>query len=266
MVGMSEITQTFHALNESGEGALVTYLMAGDPDSERTVEYIGALADGGADIVELGVPFTDPVADGPTIQEAEQRALRSQTTLEDVFAIASKSKARYGVPIILMSYFNPVYKYGIGDFMQRCSDSGVNGLIVPDVTIDEAGEYLSEARERDIDTVFLAAPNTAEKRLVAISRATSGFLYLVARYGTTGAQSEIAEYTRELIGRFSKLIPDTLPLGVGFGLSSKEQIREVINSGAEGVIVGSCVVEKIARKQSPSAISDFVGELKDGTR
>lgn len=262
---MSRIKQKFEELKQKKEGALITYLMAGDPHLQKTLDYVRALAKGGADLIELGVPFSDPVADGPTIQAAELRALKSNTTTETVFKIVKEIRKESDIPLVLMSYYNPLFRMGEDKFMKMCQDVGVDGLIVPDLPVEEADSYLSEAREYSIDTVFLATPETDEERLKTIAQSTTGFLYLVARYGTTGAREKLEDLTYGMIQKFLPLINQALPLAVGFGLSRKEHIREVIESGADGAVVGSCIVEKIGEGIKPHDLAQFTHDLKMGT-
>ena len=262
---MNRIERTFSELEERNEGALVTYLMAGDPGFKETVEYLKGLENGGADLIELGVPFSDPMADGQTIQEAEQRALRNDTTTDTVLEIVREFRKESDIPIVLMSYLNPIHKAGINNFLNNCADAGVDGLIIPDLPIDEAKNYLARAKELSISTIFLAGPNTEKDRVAEIAESTTGFMYLVARYGPTGARKNLLKNTKTLIKNVSAEIRPDLPLCVGFGLSKKQHIMEVIGAGADGAIVGSSIVEKIGEKKPVQEITNFVKSLKEGT-
>ena len=263
---MSRIADCFERLAHRGEGALIPYLMAGDPDLERSYRYAQALIAGGADLIELGVPFSDPVADGPTIQAAGSRALNSGTHLDEVFKLVSRLRTESEIPLILMSYYNPIFRLGQGLFLKRCLDEGVSGAIIPDLPIEEAGSYLELARRYRVDTVFIATPETGDERLARISAQTGGFLYLVSRYGTTGAQDRLDPRTEQLIAQVRSRLPAELPLGVGFGLSLPEQISAVIRAGAQGAIVGSALVQRVAQGRPPEELAQFIRELKGGTR
>lgn len=262
---MSKIEDKFQELDRRGEKALIPYLMAGDPDPERSLSYARGLIRGGADILELGVPFSDPVADGPTIQGAKKRALEAGCNLSSVFGIVEELRAGSRIPIVLMTYYNPLFRLGEKAFFQRCGECGVDGVIVADLPVNEADSCLREARKYSVDTIFLATPNTDEQRLGEITDVCSGFLYLVARLGTTGAKSELASYTKSTIAKIAPNVPGDLPLAVGFGLSSRSQIEEVVNAGADGAIVGSAIVGKISEGLNVERIMKFVRELKKGT-
>jgi tryptophan synthase alpha chain len=263
---MSQLAEVLQALSRRGEGALIAYLMAGDPDLERSYAYLSALAAGGADVIELGVPFSDPIADGPTIQAAGRRALQAKINLEGVFSLVKRLRASVPIPVILMSYYNSIYRFGQGLFLKRCLDEGVSGVIVPDLPIDEAGSYVELARRYHIDTIFLATPETSDERLAAILEQTTGFLYLVSRYGTTGARAALDPQAERMIVHVRGHLQGRLPVVVGFGISSPEQVAAVITVGAQGVIVGSTLVERVAEQRPPEEISALVRQLKEGTR
>jgi tryptophan synthase alpha chain len=263
---MSQLTERLAALRQQGEGALIAYLVAGDPDLERSYAYFHALIAGGVDVIELGVPFSDPIADGPAIQMAGRRALQAKINLESIFSLVKRLRTTSSVPIVLMSYYNPIFRFGQGLFLKRCLDEGVSGVIVPDLPIEEAGSYLEIARRYRTDTIFLATPETSDARLTPIIEQSRGFLYLVSRYGTTGARAALDPRVERLIAHARLQIQDRLPLAVGFGISSPEQIGAVIGAGAQGAIVGSALVERVAQLQPPEEISAFVQQLKSATR
>lgn len=263
---MSRIETTFRQLISRREGALIGYLMAGDPSPSRSLEYARALIRGGADILELGVPFSDPVADGPIIQAAGVRALSAGTTPAVVFELAKTLRRETRIPLVLMTYYNPVFALGEGGFLKRCMEAGVDGVIVPDLPVEEAEPFIAQARKFRVDTVFLATPETDGERLKRIAAETKGFLYVVSRYGVTGAPTELDAHFRGLIERFRGLAPEGLPLAVGFGISRAEQIRRVLQAGAQGVIVGSAFVRRVAEGISPEALEGFARQLKGGTR
>nr|AGF92842.1 tryptophan synthase subunit alpha [uncultured organism] len=263
---MNRLTRAINRAKEEDGGAFIAYTMAGDPDPNGFLDYVKAIADGGADVIELGVPFSDPVADGPTIQAAGNRALASTKELKDVFDLARRARRSVEVPLVLMSYYNPVMQFGETRFLERCSDLGIDGVILPDLPVSEAQGYGERARENSVATPFLATPSTDANRLRKITAAASGFLYLVARPGTTGGKEEVGNLTTKAIESTSPEVPDELPVCVGFGLSSPKAVNKVVRAGADGAIVGSAIVEKIADGKSPKDLRDFVSTLKQGTK
>lgn len=220
---------------------LIVYICAGDPSPESTPELVRRLADAGADIIELGLPHSDPIADGPTIQAAAQRAIEAGMNTDVYFEAAAR--ADVDVPKVFMGYYNMVYARGLDRFASDCARSGISGMIVPDLPPEEAGPLMQACKKHGVDLIFLAAPNTPPERLEMLQSQTSGFLYLVARIGVTGARSDIVEDTGRLIGRAKC----NAPKAVGFGISTPEQAAEVIRAGADAAIVGSVCVDLIAR-------------------
>jgi tryptophan synthase alpha chain len=263
---MNEISEKIDKVNQQGEGAFIPYLMAGDPTPKKSLDYIRALEAGGADLIELGVPFSDPVADGPTIQAAGNRALESTDSLEDVFNIVRKAVQQVEVPIILMSYYNPITQFGEANFLKECRESGTKGVIMPDLPPEEGNGFIESAKNNTIGTPMLATPGTEEERLREIAGKATGFLYLVARPGTTGAKSEVGEVTTRAIERVKPRVPEELPVCVGFGLSSPDQVGQVIQAGADGAIVGSAIVDRVRSGDEPEKLEEFVGELKEGAK
>lgn len=253
---MSRITQRLMDLSARDEGALIGYLMAGDPDLNKTLEYVLALEAGGADLVGLGVPSSLPWADGPKIRAAGVRALASKTTPQRVFELVSQLRKRSNIPVALMTYYNPIFAMGEVRFIKACKDSGVDGVIVTDLPIEEAVDFIEAARKYGLDTIFSVTPDTDDVRAGRISSVATGFLYVVAH----------CSLTTTLIKRIRPLAPPNLPIAVGFGLSNREQIKAVIDAGADGAIVGSAIVERIANGISPEALAYFIRELKRGTR
>ena len=223
--------------------AIVPFVSAGDPDPGIVPDIVVALARAGAGIVELGIPFSDPIADGPTIAAASQRALDRGFRPADVFRLIGRIRERSEVPLVLFTYCNPVFRYGIDRFLGQAAAAGANGLLMPDLPPEEAGQILASARSRGLDTVFLAAPTTPPARLERIARATSGFLYLVAALGVTGARARLADALADQVGR-AKAIAG-VPVAVGFGMSSPEQATQAVSWGADGVVVGSALVERL---------------------
>lgn len=263
---MNDIATRIKEINREDGGAFIPYLMAGDPTPERSLDYIRALAAGGADLIELGVPFSDPVADGPTIQAAGNRALNMTDNLAGVFELVQEIREEIEVPLILMTYYNPVLQFGETNFLQKCRETRTNGVILPDLPPEEGSEFIRAAKAASVGTPLLATPGTDEKRLTEIVEKATGFLYLVARPGTTGAKSKVGEITTNSIKSVSPRVPEELPVCVGFGLSTPEQVGRVIRAGADGAIVGSAIVERVGNGDKPEEIERFVAELKEGTK
>lgn len=266
------IAQRFRELSARGELGLVAYVTAGDPSLDATEQIIVAAAESGADVIELGVPFSDPVADGPTIQRASDRALRSGTTLAGVIDLVRRLRARTSavaanVPLILFSYFNPILQMGIAKFADAAAAAGADGVLVTDLTPDEAAEYLAAMRARNLDTVFLAAPTSTDERLAKIAACSSGFLYLISRTGVTGTRDSLPEELPALarrVRRFTKL-----PLAVGFGISQPEHVS-VLGGIADAAVVGSAIVAEIEKstsaKEAAAKVAGLIRSLKDAAR
>jgi len=264
---MNRIVETFQQLKARNEKALIPYLMAGDPNSERALTYFEALIHGGADLIEIGIPYSDPVADGPTIQAAGLRAMASNTKLNDVFELVKQLRARaHQMPLLLMTYYNPILSQGEEKFLQRCQETGVDGLIIPDLPAEESQGFFKLAKEKNVNLVFLATPETSEERLKQFAEYSEGFLYLVSRYGVTGSEVGINDSINSLIQRTRNAIGPDLPIAVGFGLSSKEDIRTVLNAGAEGAVVGSALVSEVGKGTLPPLLLDRIRLLKSATR
>ena len=234
---------------------LIVYICAGDPSPAATPDLVRRLARAGADIIELGLPHSDPLADGPTIQAAAQRAIAAGMNTDVYFQVASEAEVE--IPKVFMGYYNMIFARGPDKFAADCARSGVSGMIVPDLPPEEAGQLKEACLRHGVDLIFLAAPNTPPARLEMIQRETSGFLYLVARAGVTGARSDVLQDTRDLIRR----VPDGMPKAVGFGISTPEQAAEVIRSGADAAIVGSACVDLIARGEI-ERLEQLVREMK----
>jgi tryptophan synthase alpha chain len=241
---------------------VIAYVMAGDPSLEATAAYVRALAKAGASVIELGVPFSDPIADGPTIQQAATRALAAGTRPSDVLALVRALRADVRVPICLMTYYNVLHKRGLATWVEEAARSGVDGVIVPDLPLEEAAPLLGVAQGAGLATVFLASPATSDERLDRIAAASSGFLYLVSMYGVTGAREALPDYTLQLVQRVKKRTAGKVPLGVGFGVSSKQQVHDLRRAGADAVIVGSAIVDRIARGEAPEQVGAFVAGLR----
>lgn len=254
---MNRIEKTFRNLKRKGRKAFIPYIMAGDPDLDKTREVILTFEEAGADIVELGIPFTDPLADGPTIQRAAERALRAGVTLRKVIGFVRGLRQLTQIPIVLMTYYNPVFKYGEERLVRDAVDSGVDGLIIPDLPPDEAGGLIKLSRKAGISTIFLLAPTSTEDRVKKIAKASTGFIYYVSITGITGARLEINESLADSIKNI-RAITDK-PLCIGFGVSNPEEASRM-SAIADGVIVGSAIV-KILR-ESPERLEEFVRRLR----
>jgi tryptophan synthase alpha chain len=246
---MSEIARVFRSLKAQGEGALVGYVTGGDPKPRYMSRVAEALIKGGVDILELGIPFSDPIADGPTIQAASVRALEAGATPQMVLGIAGEVKKKHSVPVVILTYFNPIFHMGVERFFRLAKNFGVDGVVVPDLPVEEADAYLEAANGCSVDTIFLAAPSTSNERLRRIVKCTSGFLYVVSHFGVTGAREALEASTVQLIQRFLPYTSGKIPLAVGFGVSKPEHARRIIEAGADGVIVGSAFVNLANKHQ-----------------
>lgn len=246
---MNAISKAFQKAKADENGALIGYIMAGDPNPDATPKIADALIKGGVDILELGLPFSDPIADGPTIQAASVRALAAETTPVKVLEIAKQIRLSHDVPVVIMTYYNPVFKMGIGKFCTTAKNCLVDGIIIPDLPVEEAADYKKAAVKAGLDTIFLAAPSTSNERLSKIVECSSGFLYLVSRFGVTGAQAVVSDFTIELVKRVLPFTAGKVPLAVGFGVSKPEHVKCLIGAGADGVIVGSAFINIIQRHE-----------------
>lgn len=260
---MSRIDKTFERLRSKKEAALIPYIMAGDPYLERTEELVLTLAQSGADIIELGVPFSDPIADGPVIQRAGQRALKWKTSLRDILKLVSVIRRKTEVPLILMTYANPILKLGEDHFILEAVSAGVDGVIIPDLPPEEGRPFMSLAEKQGLDVILLAAPTTPSARLGLISRQTRGFLYYVSLIGITGARLGGLQEIRARVLELRRLTPK--PIAVGFGVSTPQQVA-ALSRVADGVIVGSAMVrlieEQMDRPELLRNIGGFVSDLK----
>ncbi len=263
---MNRIDSAFQRIKERGEKALIAYIMAGDPTLEETETYVQQLADVGADVVELGVPFSDPIADGPIIQQAAERALRSGTTLKKILATVRSLRTKTQIPLVLMAYYNSIFRYGEAAFCRDAAAAGVDGLIVPDMPPEEAGTIHPVAEAAGLDVIFLLAPTSTAKRETAVARLSRGFIYYVSLTGITGAKltdkADVGKKVREIQG-YTKT-----PVAVGFGIKTPEDARQVARI-ADGVIVGSALVKLIAEGGHATVtdrLSSFTRSLKAATQ
>ncbi len=241
--------------------AIIPFITAGDPDLDATLEFMMAMAPH-VGAIELGIPFSDPMADGPTIQKANVRALKSGTTLDGILDMVRTFKRASSTPVVLMTYYNPIYHRGVETFVSAAAQAGVDALIVVDLPIEEAGDYRDACTRHGVRTVFLAAPNTPDERLRELDTASTGYLYLVSRYGTTGACEALPDTLCHLVRRV-KGICDS-PLAVGFGISTADHAKNVVACGADGVIVGSALVRIIEQdgKDATARILATVVEME----
>ncbi|MGA3296467.1 MAG: tryptophan synthase subunit alpha [Candidatus Bathyarchaeia archaeon] len=270
---MTEISDTFADLKSKNEGALIAYVTAGDPNLTKSSLIVEALVKGGADIVELGIPFSDPIADGPTIQNAVLRSLANGCRPLDVIRIAQKVRENYEIPLVAMTYYNPIFRIGLRKFLHFAQGAGISGMIVPDLPIEESYTYKKECRANDVDTIFLASPSTDETRLKQIAAQTSGYLYLISLYGVTGARNKVAPEVLTLVRQCKTWLADSLhlPFAAGFGISKPEHVNRIIHAGADGVIVGSAFVNIIEKEghnlpQATKRLTRLAHSLKRATR
>ena len=269
---MSGISSVFEKVR--GDGALVAYVMGGDPDIPTSARVIDSVIRGGADIVEVGIPFSDPIADGKSIQAADVRSLMSGTTPSQVLELVKSVKSRHPeVPIAVMTYYNILYSNGIESFLEAAKGHGVDGMIVPDLPLDEVAEYASLAKEKGLDAILLAAPTSPPARMRAIVKHTSGFLYLVSLTGVTGARAEVQEGTLDLVRSAKAITAEAkVPLAVGFGISNPDHVRAIIAAGADAVVVGSGIVDRVAAYHTSGPalmlvdVHEYVHSLKAATR
>jgi len=260
----TRIAARFRDLRTKQTKGLIVYLTAGDPNLDATGELLVALERAGVDVIELGVPFSDPIADGPVIQRASERALRSGATLRKILERFPCWRKSVSAPIILFSYFNPILRYGLENFAASAAQAGVDGALIVDLSPDEADDYVRAMRAQNLDTVFLASPTSPDARLERAANLSTGFLYLISRTGVTGERSELSSSVRPLAERARRFT--SLPLAIGFGVSTAAQVREV-QAHSDAAVVGSAVVHAIEEhfsQEGPPAIERFVRELKTG--
>jgi tryptophan synthase alpha chain len=262
---MGRISDRFTSLRKRGEIALICYHTAGYPDQARSIEYIMACLEGGADMIEVGIPFSDPVADGPVIQATSDAALRGGMRPKGVLDLVAEVRSRTEAPIVLMGYYNPIFRMGEPKFTSMAAKKGADGLIVPDLPLEES-HHLRQCCLRDgMDLVQLVAPTTPDDRMRRIASSSSGYLYLVSRLGITGSGTGQDEDIVELVRR-TKACAGTLPVAAGFGISTPRQVGKLRNHGADGAIVGSAILKRILEGEEPRKVSLYVRSLKDECR
>ena len=267
---MSDISKVFAELNEQNKAALIAYITIGDPTVKNTPRLASALIQGGADIVELGIPFSDPIADGPTIQAAVQRSLKGGARPIDAVHVARTIKEDHGTPLALMTYYNPIFRFGLTKFLTAAKQSGISGIIVPDLPVEESGEYKKACTSSSLDTIFLASPSTDAGRLKEIVSQTTGYLYLISLYGVTGIRTTLPTSAVDLVKKYRSILAGTVPLAVGFGISQPKHVHDLVRAGADGVIVGSAFVKIVGENsrnlaKASAKLARLARSLKKGT-
>lgn len=258
---MHRIAEKFELLKDEGRKGFIPFVTAGDPDLETSLSIVLKLAELGADIIELGVPFSDPMADGPTIQRSSQRALANGVNISDVLSLARQVRVKTETPLVLFSYLNPLLKYGFEKLGRDAANAGIDGMLITDAVDDEAAEFSRVLQGFGLDLISLIAPTTTDERLEKIARSSSGFLYAVSRAGVTGARNEVSMQAERLVRRARNFTD--LPIAVGFGISTREQIADVWRF-ADAAVVGSAIVSEIERSSAANAaavVKEFVGCL-----
>ncbi len=266
---MSKIKNKFRDLRSKKEKALIAYIMVGYPNNNATIPIIRGLVKGGVDIIELGFPFSDPLADGPVIQNASMISLKKGTKLNNFFKLVKKIRNETNIPLVLMTYTNILYKQGFSKFIATAKKAGIDGFILPDMSIEESKDYLSAAKKNNVDTIFLVSPNTSNIRLKKIAKATTGFLYLVSIYGTTGMKTKIQQYTINAIKNTKKIVNAKVPVGVGFGISTPDDVKKFVDTGVDAIIVGSSflrLIQKTQMSQLESKVASFTKRMKSSTK
>ncbi len=263
---MKTYSQVFSELAKQKKAALIPFFVIGDPDFDTSLAIVKTAIDAGADILELGIPFSDPIADGPTIQKADIRAMRSGMTVAKARQFIQKVKDYKDIPIGLLMYYNLVYQYPTEKFLTDFHKAGVNSVLVADLSIDDAEEIIPAAAAAGLDTVFIVTPNTDPERMKVIASKTTGFIYTVSLLGVTGSRDELSDTIEGLISKLKKLT--NVPVCVGFGISKPEHAATIVRAGADGVIIGSKIVDLIERNLSNkdkclSEISAFLTEIKN---
>jgi tryptophan synthase alpha chain len=264
-MSQTRIGRLFDRLREQPRPALIGYITAGDPSPECTPSLVAALESGGVDLIELGVPFSDPIADGPVIQRASDRALKAGTSVAKVLEIAARIRRHSEIPLLLFTYLNPVLRYGLDKLARAAAAQGIDGCLLTDLSVEEAEPYTAAMHQAGLDTVFLAAPTSTGHRLELVAKYSTGFVYLVSRTGVTGERASISEGAAPLVSAMRKTTQ--LPLAVGFGISTAAQVRAV-GAIADGVVVGSALVRVIeqhgASGELPARLEALARELAGG--
>ncbi len=261
---MSRLHATFESLRARGEAAFIPFITCGDPDMDACFDLARSYIDAGADVLEIGIPFTDPLADGPTIQRASERALAGGVTMDDAFSLIRRLRETTEVPIVPMTYINPVWQIGYDDFARKSREAGADGVIISDLPPEEGQKWVEAGRKHGIDTVFLLAPTSDDARVERVAACASGFIYAVARLGVTGARTDVPPEIAELCAKVRRF-SDT-PVCAGFGFSDATQIRQTIeNTGVDGIVVASALIDRLENSGAQAA-AIYAGELKAATR
>jgi len=265
------IEAKFRELRRHGEGALIAYLTGGDPDPKTFLANSTALIEGGADIVEIGIPFSDPIADGPVIQASSMRSLSNGTTPLGILDMIRELSSQFPVPFVVLSYYNPILAMGLDRFLQKARESGVDGIVVPDLPVEESEEFRNLSLKHNVDNIYLAAPNTSRTRLRTVLNKSKGFLYLVSLYGVTGPRDSLSPQALEAVKKVKSLARGKIPVSAGFGISQPEHVSAVIQSGADGAIVGSALVRIVGDHlddpgEAETQLKKTVQSLKEATR
>lgn len=255
---MSRIQQKFHELKRSGRGGFIPFITAGDPDLAATERLLIELANAGADVIEVGVPFSDPVADGEVIQRASERALRNGVTVHDALTCAKNVRKHIDVPLVLFSYFNPLLQFGQERLAVAASEAGIDGVLVTDLIPEEAQSWTQNLLQHQLDPIFLAAPTTSDERLARIEQHAQGFIYAVSRAGVTGERDQITRDGEALVKRIRSV--SDLPVAVGFGISTPEQVRAVWRF-ADAAVVGSALVKQIEKLGNSIDLVKKIGDF-----
>ena len=255
---MRRIEAAFTALKEQGRKGFIPFITAGDPDLATTEQLLVELDYAGATVIELGVPFSDPMADGPVIQRASERALKNSFGLQDLLDMVARARQQIDTPIILFSYFNPLLQFGMKRVAAAAKAAGLDGVLVTDMTPEESGEFESEVRANGLDMIFLVAPTSTDDRLRLVADHASGFVYAVSRAGVTGTRESVSVEAEKLVNRMRRFTP--LPIAVGFGISNVEQVRDV-QRYADAVVVGSAIVAEMERLGSAADVAEKIGNF-----
>ena len=255
---MGRIEAAFIQLQRAGKKGFIPFITAGDPDLDATVELLVELAAAGPTVIELGVPFSDPMADGPVIQRASERALKHAFGVQEVLDAAAKARERIATPFVLFSYFNPLLQFGLKRLAAAAKAAGVDGVLVTDLTPEESGDFADELRANDLDMIFLVAPTSTDVRLRLVAERSTGFIYAVSRAGTTGTRSTVSVEAEKLVKRLRQF--SQLPIAVGFGISSASQVEDV-QRYADAAVVGSAIVAEIERLAGDSEMVQRIGRF-----
>jgi tryptophan synthase alpha chain len=269
----NKVKSVFEGLSKKGEKALICYIVGGYPDLETSKEIIKTLIDSGADIIEIGIPFSDPMADGPVIQSALIKALAKGTTPLVCFNIVKELRKTYNnTPFLFMTYSNIVFSNNLNSFLKAAKKNNIDGFIIPDLNVEDSQDYINITKKLGLATIFLSAPNTSKKRLVEIASASTGFVYMVSVFGTTGSRTKFEKYTFEAISAAREIVNRyKIPLAVGFGISSSADGKKMLKSGADGIIVGSSLMKIIMDNEKDKdkmllLLSNFTKDLKKTCR